>query len=151
MPSEVAAGAPPWVATGRGRGIVALMPDDDQSPRAAELLALLTARRDEAEARYREALEQQISGAAAGDNEGVHGWKASREGGADVALLEMLDETVHQIDGALARLRAGAYGVCAGCGAPIPLQRLRAVPFATHCVPCQSGREAGPRGGPRRS
>jgi DnaK suppressor protein len=72
----------------------------------------------------------------------VHGWKASREGGAELAVLEALDRTVQQIDAALARLQAGRYGSCAECGDPIPLARLRAVPFATLCVPCQSRRES---------
>ena len=111
--------------------------------RRAELRALLQERRREAEARYRQALTEQQSGAAAGDSEGVHGWKASREGGADLAVLESLDRTVQQIDAALARLCAGRYGSCAACGEPIPTPRLRAVPFATLCVPCQSRRESG--------
>jgi DnaK suppressor protein len=117
--------------------------DEPIDPRHTALLALLTERRRDAEARYRQALAAQLSGDAAGDNEGVHGWKASREGGADVALLEMLDQTVRQIDAAMERLHLGAYGRCAKCGEPIPLARLRAVPFATRCVPCQSRRESG--------
>ena len=112
-------------------------------PRHATLLALLSSRRREAEARYKQVLAAQLSGEAAGDSEGVHGWKASREGGSDVALLESLDRTVRQIDAALARLVAGSYGLCEACGDPIALARLQAVPFATRCVPCQSAREAG--------
>jgi DnaK suppressor protein len=113
------------------------------------LFELLSARRREAEARYRQVLAAQLSGEAAGDSEGVHGWKASREGGADVALLESLDGTVRQIDAALERLARGSYGVCETCGLPIAVARLQAVPFATRCVPCQSAREGGgapPRG-----
>lgn len=120
-------------------------PDHD-SKRGADLLALLTGKRQEAEARYRQALAQQQSGAAAGDNEGVHGWKASREGGADLAILTALDQIVRQIDAALGRWRAGRYGLCAACSGPIPLQRLQAVPFATLCVPCQSRSESRGRG-----
>ncbi len=90
--------------------------DDGAAPRRTELLALLQERRRETETRYRQALEQQLSGAAAGDSEGVHGWKAS-------------------------------YGSCASCWEPIPIARLRAVPFATLCVPCQARSEAtGDRG-----
>jgi len=114
---------------------------ENAEARRAELNDLLTTRRRETEGRYRQALEQQQSGAAAGDSEGVHGWKASREGGADVAVLEALDQTLRQIDAALQRLHAGRYGLCATCGEAIPLARLRAVPFATHCVPCQTGQE----------
>lgn len=124
------------------------MADLPGDARRAELLAALTEKRLEVEASRRQALERQLSGDAAGDSEGVHGWKASREGGADVAMLEMLDRSLRQIDAALARLHAGRYGVCAGCGGPIPVARLTAVPFATHCVPCQEGREGGDRGAP---
>jgi RNA polymerase-binding transcription factor len=119
--------------------------DEPDPGRGNDLLRLLTERRREAETRYRQALSQQTSGSAAGDNEGVHGWKASREGGADLAVLETLDRTLRQIDAALARLHAGAYGVCSSCSEPIPLARLRAVPFATQCVPCQERSERSSR------
>ena len=125
------------------------MTEADGEARRAALLQALTDRRREVETRRRQAFERQTSGDAAGDSEGVHGWKASREGGADVAMLEMLDQSLRQIDAAIARLHAGRYGVCAACGAPIPIARLRAVPFATHCAPCQEEREArGPGGRP---
>ncbi|HKB08824.1 MAG TPA: TraR/DksA family transcriptional regulator [Candidatus Polarisedimenticolia bacterium] len=122
------------------------MSEDEQTrQRNEELLRALGARRQEAEARYRQALAQQLSGTAAGDSEGVHGWKASREGGADLEIMEALDRTLRQIDAALARLRAGRYGFCSSCSDPIPLARLRALPFATLCVPCQERREKGGR------
>ena len=119
--------------------------DDEAHRRREDLLKILGARRQEAEARYRQALAQQQSGSAAGDNEGVHGWKASREGGADVEIIQALDRTVRQIDAALARLHAGRYGFCSSCSDPIPLARLRAVPFATLCVPCQEREERSTR------
>lgn len=119
--------------------------DDRAGDRRDELLRLLTARRQETEARYRHALSQQASGSAAGDSEGVHGWKASREGGADLEVLQALDRTLKQIDAALARLHAGGYGLCSSCSKAIPLARLHAVPFATLCVPCQQQSERNPR------
>jgi RNA polymerase-binding transcription factor DksA len=124
------------------------MTDHPGEARRAALLAALTEKRLEVEGKRRQALERQLSGDAAGDSEGVHGWKASREGGADVAMLEMLDQSLRQIDAALARLHAGRYGVCAACGGPIPVARLTAVPFAIHCIPCQEGREGRGPGGP---
>lgn len=33
---------------------------------------------------------------------------------------------------------------CAGCGRPIPPERLEAVPAATRCVPCQQRAESAP-------
>jgi len=119
--------------------------EDQAGDRRDELLRLLTARRQETETHYRQALAQQQSGSAAGDSEGVHGWKASREGGADLEVLQALDRTLKQIDTALARLHAGRYGLCSTCSEAIPLARLRAVPFATLCVPCQKQRERAPR------
>jgi len=117
---------------------------EPQTRRDDDLRDLLLERRREAESRYRRELERQQSGEAAGDSEGVHGWKASREGGADVALLQSLDQTVRQINVALARLGTGQYGLCAKCGEALPLERLRALPFATLCVPCQSESESRP-------
>ncbi len=117
----------------------------DDTARRDELIAMLSDQRHTADTRYRKALTRQQSGEAAGDSEGVHGWKASREGGADLEVLAILDRTLRQIDAALARARSGTYGVCATCAGAIPLARLRAVPFATHCVPCQSRTESGER------
>ena len=42
-----------------------------------------------------------------------------------------------EIHAAQARLETGSFGVCEGCGGAIPLQRLRAVLWARHCVSCQ--------------
>ncbi len=128
-------------------GSGAMDADESERSRRNGLGAMLKERRREADARYRQALAAQLSGAAAGDNEGVHGWKASREGGSDLAVLESLDRTVQQIDAALERLHAGRYGVCAGCNEAIPIARLQALPFATQCVSCQAKREG--RGGTR--
>lgn len=52
-------------------------------------------------------------------------------GQADAARSELL-----QIEGALARVDAGNYGVCVTCGARIPEIRLRVRPFAEQCVTC---------------
>lgn len=120
------------------------MTDPDGKARFDALLAALTERRRDAEERRHQALARQLSGDAAGDSEGVHGWKASREGGADVALLETLDQSLQEIDAAIARLHLGRYGLCAVCGGPIPTARLKAVPFATRCVACQEGHESRP-------
>ncbi|MDD3941820.1 MAG: TraR/DksA C4-type zinc finger protein, partial [Sphaerochaetaceae bacterium] len=38
----------------------------------------------------------------------------------------------------------GRYGVCLQCGAIIPEERLRAIPYAVMCVNCKSGEE-GPK------
>ncbi len=55
----------------------------------------------------------------------------------DVALMEMKSDTLRKIDEALVRLEDGRYGHCAECGIEIAEARLRALPFAVLCRPCQ--------------
>lgn len=40
---------------------------------------------------------------------------------------------------AIARLDAGHYGICTGCGVPIDAARLEALPAAAHCIECERG------------
>ena len=51
--------------------------------------------------------------------------------------LEGCVEEMAEIDSALERLREGSYGTCQNCGKPIPLSRLKALPFADLCVSCK--------------
>jgi DnaK suppressor protein len=41
------------------------------------------------------------------------------------------------IDAALKRFGSGEYGTCEHCDAAISVKRLRAVPWARHCVKCE--------------
>lgn len=41
-----------------------------------------------------------------------------------------------EVDEALGRVADGTYGICTGCGKPIPDARLEVRPFAERCVPC---------------
>ena len=45
-----------------------------------------------------------------------------------------------EVDGAFARLEAGAYGRCEVCGGSIGEARLEAIPTAIRCIGCQAGR-----------
>jgi phage/conjugal plasmid C-4 type zinc finger TraR family protein len=56
----------------------------------------------------------------------------------DLALVENVNSLLDQVNGALAKIASETYGVCDGCGARIPEARLRALPYATMCVSCQS-------------
>lgn len=55
-----------------------------------------------------------------------------------ISLQEMRNKERRLIDEALASLEEGTYGTCAECGADISEKRLEALPFAKHCVECQS-------------
>jgi DnaK suppressor protein len=54
-------------------------------------------------------------------------------------------EALAEIDHALARLDDGTYGTCEGCGAPIALARLEAIPHTPVCVSCPPGERRTPR------
>lgn len=54
------------------------------------------------------------------------------------------DEAIGDIDDALAKMVDGSYGACESCGAPIPRERLEAIPHARCCVTC-SQRATSPR------
>lgn len=45
------------------------------------------------------------------------------------------------IQAAIERIEAGTYGLCAGCGAAISLERLEILPMAAVCMPCAHARE----------
>ncbi len=56
---------------------------------------------------------------------------------------EMLDRLsqrdmfiLREIDYALQKIREGTYGVCEGCGADIPEERLCAIPWTRFCAKC---------------
>jgi DnaK suppressor protein len=52
----------------------------------------------------------------------------------DGGLEEGARETLVGIDAALARIEAGTYGICEGCGKPIAAERLAAIPWARLCI-----------------
>lgn len=50
-------------------------------------------------------------------------------------------QSSEEIRSALARIRDGTYGNCAGCGQEIGLESLRVVPWRQFCDICQEDRE----------
>jgi DnaK suppressor protein len=46
---------------------------------------------------------------------------------------------LRMVEEALDRLNSGDYGTCLNCEEPIPVKRLRALPWARYCVDCQEG------------
>lgn len=59
-----------------------------------------------------------------------------------LARMESAGEEIEAIDEALERIREGTYGSCEECGAPIPVERLRAIPYARLCIACKQLEEA---------
>ena len=62
----------------------------------------------------------------------------------DIAGVRHALGELDDVDAALARMRAGSYGVCADCGDAIAPARLAAYPTATRCLECQQSFEARP-------
>jgi RNA polymerase-binding transcription factor len=56
------------------------------------------------------------------------------------ATLEMRAQMIKEIDHALQRVKSGTYGECEDCGSEINPNRLKAIPWARYCVPCQETR-----------
>ncbi len=52
----------------------------------------------------------------------------------DLALSSYAQNAVDEIDEALARVKAGTYGMCVTSGKPIPKERLEAIPWAAERV-----------------
>jgi DnaK suppressor protein len=50
-------------------------------------------------------------------------------------------QRIEEIDQVLQRIALGTYGICARCGKPIPIARLRALPTARVHVQCPDGEE----------
>ncbi|QDV61310.1 TraR/DksA family transcriptional regulator [Crateriforma conspicua] len=62
-------------------------------------------------------------------------------------LVENESRELGAMEDAIARFEAGTYGNCESCGKPIPITRLRAVPYATDCIDCRRREEDGQDGG----
>jgi DnaK suppressor protein len=108
------------------------MVEDQERVRAA-----LTEKADEVDAEMAELLEQPDVtdtiqyGKRAGDANASAADRASR-----VAAAESLSALREEIDAAIARLDADAYGLCNACGDPIAPARLEALPWTAYCVAC---------------
>lgn len=63
------------------------------------------------------------------------------EASVTAAAAQRDSDELRAIDQALARMRAGTYGLCAACGSPLPWVRLDAVPEAKRCLACETAHE----------
>ena len=107
----------------------------------------LLARRDHLRKKLSEELSQ-MSSSGTGDSADVAFESGSDEMNSQLAEFDARELT--QIERALARLKQGTYGVCEGCQKKIPVGRLNALPYATHCVECQREMERYPDWADRR-
>lgn len=106
-----------------------------------ELTQMLQTRRREIDADLHRRLRDGLIARTPEVHDEVERSDAGYQGEMDLALLQMRTEAVIRIDEALARLGAGQYGSCVECTEDIPERRLRALPFAVRCQPCEERRE----------
>lgn len=106
------------------------------------------------DAAMREAFRERLE-AEAHELRQRHGILPERDGRADpetlidldaerdveVVLDQATEATLVAIEEALARLDDGTFGRCIDCGDLIPIERLRALPYAPRCLPCQGRAE----------
>jgi DnaK suppressor protein len=94
-------------------------------------------------------LRADIHATALARNPADTGGVTDRKDEADLAQHAALDQAqeqrdlaeLRQVEAALDRLDAGAYGDCADCGESIAWDRLLAQPAAERCAPCQGAFE----------
>lgn len=83
---------------------------------------------------------------------GVDGERPSTEGEAEggsdsyaqefsLELLQRDENSLREIDDALARINDGSYGMCEVCSEPISKERLKFLPHSRNCVNCQRSME----------
>ncbi len=107
--------------------------------------------------RYRAALEterarllEEIGEAIQAPDQMTYGSQAAAasqvfEQQRDLALRDRAVQHLGLVDAAIARLGDGTYGTCVRCGKPIPEGRLEALPWAAHCIDCQTAIDRGQR------
>jgi len=108
--------------------------------RHKELHTMLVALRDETYERVRELRHEQGEDTELAPGDEMDRARASIDVETHASLIARAEERLHYIDEALGRVDEGRYGVCVECREAIPLDRLRAVPFAIYCVDCQQKR-----------
>ena len=75
--------------------------------------------------------------------------KSSKEAAIELETKEVdegLDKEAREelllVYNAFERIKAGTYGACGLCHEDIPIKRLLAVPFTTHCIDCMADLKA---------
>ena len=85
------------------------------------------------------------------DSDAVASASRTLDDEVQAALVDRASRELLQVDAALELLREHRYGLCRDCGAFIGLARLRSLPFAQRCRPCQEQMEQAQTFEPRRS
>ena len=87
------------------------------------------------------ATAEQVLGQSQGDETSPGGAQADvasdiEEQSIDVSIERTKRDRLAEVEAALDRLNRDEYGLCARCGQPIGVERLRAVPWTRYCISC---------------
>jgi len=122
--------------------------EGEKSWSAAELRELRAALEQDRERLITEiaATEEEIShllregGEGAGNDQADVG-SNTFERDHEMSMAKNSRENLELVEGAIARIDKGSYGVCESCGGPIGKMRLQAFPRATLCLECKQRQE----------
>jgi|SRR5680860_113129 len=104
-----------------------------------DTLTVLRAQLRDERTRLRDQLRQMgygPSGSLSFDEGFADTGQVTAERGEVEALAATLEETLKEIEEALAKFEAGTYGRCESCGVAIAPARLEAMPAARQCIAC---------------
>jgi DnaK suppressor protein len=118
-----------------------------EQERIQALRAILNHERNRALAQIREYRHDQEDEATPPPGDEMDQARALADVETHASLIERSEERLKAIDFAFERLEQNRYGICAGCGDDIPLERLKTLPFAGFCVDCQERRNSQLRSG----
>jgi len=97
----------------------------------------LVAQRDE----LRRLLGLEISSSEAGKGDAGDLANDDVECELNTQLAALESRELLKIERAIRAIRTGQYGLCEGCQKAIPVARLNALPYTTHCIQCQREQE----------
>lgn len=115
----------------------------ENSPNASRsetLKGLLYAEREQTLARVRQYRAAQEEEALVPPADELDAARSLADVETHASLIDRAEKRLYSIDRALDLLQSGRYGVCVQCGDEIPLERMKALPFAAYCVDCQGKR-----------
>jgi RNA polymerase-binding transcription factor DksA len=101
--------------------------------RAAQVRDQLEAERDDLRRRVSE-LTKDGSAAQDFDENFADSAQVAAEQGENLILAATLGDQLEEVEGALARIDAGTYGMCTVCGDEIAAARLEAMPATPFCI-----------------
>ena len=100
----------------------------------------LRSKREELMAHLADHRQEMVADRVPDDSYGLASWTLIEDMTADT--LEREHRLLGEVEAALERLEEGEFGICQGCGEPIPPRRLEALPWARFCVSCAERRQA---------